>query len=59
VGPTWHIIRPILMMITLRARSTPYRPALRACDRICKRCGIQFMINPQRDRHHTECRDCR
>jgi pyridoxine 5'-phosphate synthase PdxJ len=47
------------MTHTLRARSTPYRPTLRACDRICKRCGIQFTIHPQRDRHHTECRDCR
>ena len=46
------------MQVTLRARSIPYRPELKAHERICARCGIQFTIHPQRDQH-TDCRDCR
>lgn len=48
------------MATTLRARSTPYRPDLRTCERICKRCGIIFRLaQPRRDAHLIECRDCR
>lgn len=39
--------------------SLPYRPQLRACDRICQRCGIKYRVNPQRGTVHAECRDCR
>jgi predicted nucleic acid-binding Zn ribbon protein len=48
------------MATTLLARSTPYRPPLRKCERICTRCGITFKVSqPKRDPHLTECRDCR
>jgi len=44
----------------LRARSTPYRPALLAKERVCTRCGITFTLGqPKRDSHLTRCVDCR
>lgn len=48
------------MAATLRGRSTPYRPELRTCERICTRCGIKFKVgHPSRDKHLTACKDCR
>lgn len=48
------------MNVTLRARALPYRPTLRADERICTRCGIQFRIHStKRDGAPTDCRDCR
>lgn len=46
------------MHATLRARTLPYRPALRSDQRVCTRCGIVFPSRPDRTQH-TECRDCR
>ncbi len=46
------------MLSTLRARSTPYPPALKSGERICTRCGILFRFNISRSKP-TECRDCR
>jgi len=45
--------------LTLRARTLPYRPELRAHEKICTRCGIMFTVNKSRGPHNTECRDCR
>lgn len=49
------------MPLIIRARSTPYRPALLSTQAICGRCGIQFKNwNKYRDEiHHNLCRDCR
>jgi hypothetical protein len=47
------------MSATLRARSVPYRPELKADERICTRCGILFRYNPTRSPHLTDCPDCR
>ena len=46
--------------LIVRARSLPYRPTLRAVDRICTRCGIQFRLaHTTRDAHRTKCNDCK
>jgi len=45
------------MAATILARATPYRPSLRANERVCTRCGIVFRTHAARPL--TECRDCR
>ena len=46
------------MVTTLRARTLPYRPELRAHERVCTRCGIVFYTRTDR-KQFAECRDCR
>lgn len=46
--------------MSILARTRPYPHQLRTCERVCKRCGIEFRIKGgARDQHITHCRDCR